>query len=149
MTFRKASTHYVNAVANRSKRYLSVVQMKGDRCWYCGTQLSNDWSLGSYGVLDHVEPKSKRGSDSLENIVPSCRYCNRLKADKSLEEFREYLKLKRCSAGRSLNFLLSALPELESDSSLQGELQLVRSAIDSLESRVSEVVFFGERGGVA
>ena len=41
-------------------------------CYYCGDQLK-PWETFS---IDHVIPKSKGGTDELDNLVPSCRRCN-------------------------------------------------------------------------
>jgi len=42
--------------------------------------------------LDHLIPKSQEGSDSLENLVLTCGWCNSSKGIKSVEEFTKYLK---------------------------------------------------------
>ena len=54
------------------------------RCWYCGRELNpfRDFSV------DHIVSRSDGGDESYENLVPSCRHCNRSKGDRSLEEFR-------------------------------------------------------------
>lgn len=54
-------------------------------CAYCG-------QIGGVLEVDHVVPFSKGGSDALDNLVTSCRKCNRQKKDKSLSEFREWRK---------------------------------------------------------
>jgi 5-methylcytosine-specific restriction endonuclease McrA len=33
-------------------------------------------------TIDHIQPKSKGGNDSLENLQPMCHTCNAHKADK-------------------------------------------------------------------
>ena len=32
-------------------------------------------------TIDHIKPKSKGGSDALDNLQPMCRHCNHLKKD--------------------------------------------------------------------
>lgn len=56
-------------------------------CKYCGAK-------GKNVILeaDHIKPKSKGGSDDLENLNTSCRKCNRKKSNKSLEEFLNQIK---------------------------------------------------------
>src|SRR5665213_191518 len=54
------------------------------RCWYCGVQMAPDrWTV------DHVQPRSAGGHNDMENLVPCCHRCNRAKADRSLEGFRD------------------------------------------------------------
>lgn len=50
-------------------------------CQYCGTK-------GGKLEADHIIPFSKGGRDSLDNLITSCRRCNRQKKDKSIEEFK-------------------------------------------------------------
>lgn len=38
-------------------------------------------------VLDHIIPKSRRGSDDYWNLIPSCNPCNQKKKNKTPEEF--------------------------------------------------------------
>lgn len=49
-------------------------------CQYCG-------KIGGTLEVDHIIPFSKGGSDNIENLITSCRKCNRQKKDKSVEEF--------------------------------------------------------------
>lgn len=51
------------------------------RCAYCGCDLSRHTA-----TLDHVVPRSKGGTDSIENLVLACQPCNVQKADKLLAE---------------------------------------------------------------
>ena len=50
-------------------------------CWYCGTQ-TNPWVDF---CIDHVE---NHGTDDRSNLVSCCRPCNRLKSNRTLEDFR-------------------------------------------------------------
>jgi len=63
-----------------------VWEKTGGRCWYCGVQTNpfRDFQV------DHVIPVSAFGTNDVENLVPSCRKCNHVKANLSLEEFREW-----------------------------------------------------------
>ena len=52
---------------------------KGNQCHYCKIRIAN--------TIDHVIPKSKGGNNWIDNLVPSCRKCNRAKGNKSYFEF--------------------------------------------------------------
>lgn len=54
-------------------------------CFYCGEDL--DISLHT---IDHVVPKSQRGTNVTGNLVDSCRSCNCRKGSRSLDVFREW-----------------------------------------------------------
>lgn len=54
-----------------------------DGCFYCGSR-ATEW--------DHIVPKSKGGKDKYNNLIPACSWCNGRKRDKTLSEFRRYLK---------------------------------------------------------
>jgi len=64
-------------------------------CYHCGKKLA--WS--NYGNLngkagweiDHSVPKSKGGTDHLNNLVPSCIPCNRNKGDLTSRQYRTLL----------------------------------------------------------
>ncbi|MDO4803355.1 MAG: HNH endonuclease signature motif containing protein [Lachnospiraceae bacterium] len=54
------------------------------KCAYCGMKIG----LGEVTV-DHKIPLSRGGPDCRENMVCSCVGCNKLKADRTVEEFRK------------------------------------------------------------
>lgn len=62
----------------------------GNKCHYCGIGLT----VSTFSI-DHVIPISKGGTDVRENKVSCCRFCNTIKADMSLEEFRPIFFLKK------------------------------------------------------
>ena len=41
--------------------------------------------------VDHIQPKSRKGKDDIENLNPSCRRCNHYKRALTIEEFRKQL----------------------------------------------------------
>lgn len=56
-------------------------------CVYCGRGLQADlWHI------EHMLPKNRGGSGRLENLWPACPSCNAKKGDKTVEEYRLYLK---------------------------------------------------------
>ena len=54
-----------------------VLRRDNHHCAYCG-RFAN--------TIDHVQPKSRGGQDTWENLVASCLKCNNAKSDKTLAE---------------------------------------------------------------
>jgi len=50
------------------------------RCAYCGRR-----SIEL--TKDHIVPLTKGGTDSIDNIVPACEYCNKSKGTKDVSHF--------------------------------------------------------------
>ncbi len=55
----------------------------GGRCVYCGATEKLE--------MEHRTPLSRGGTNSIENIAPACRRCNRRKRTKTEDEFRLWL----------------------------------------------------------
>ena len=54
-----------------------VLRRDSNRCAYCSKSAT---------TIDHVQPKSRGGTDSWENLVACCLRCNNKKGDKTLGE---------------------------------------------------------------
>jgi 5-methylcytosine-specific restriction endonuclease McrA len=54
-----------------------VLRRDGQRCGYCG---------GAATTIDHVQPRSRGGEDSWENLVACCLRCNNKKGDRTPHE---------------------------------------------------------------
>jgi len=50
-----------------------ALQKNNGKCVYCGDPANS---------VDHIIPRSKGGSDELDNLVPACMDCNRRKKNK-------------------------------------------------------------------
>jgi 5-methylcytosine-specific restriction endonuclease McrA len=57
----------------------NILRRDGHRCQYCGR---SDLSL----TIDHVQPLSRGGEDTWENLVCACVQCNNRKGDRTPEE---------------------------------------------------------------
>ena len=59
------------------------------RCRYCKQLMVHipGTVLDSSVTWDHVVPRSRGGSNAVENLVLACRSCNNLKGNKTLAEF--------------------------------------------------------------
>lgn len=71
----------------------TLAQRDGSLCYYCGTGLIVKPEFGfedTVGVatIDHRLPKSRGGTNHLDNLVLACGPCNRAKQDRTLEEWR-------------------------------------------------------------
>jgi len=64
-----------------------IILRDGDKCKYCEV-------VGLELTLDHIIPASKNGGNGLDNLVLSCKPCNTLKADLSMEEFLKVVRNK-------------------------------------------------------
>lgn len=62
-------------------------KLYGRACWYCGISLK-----ANQLHLDHIQPLSKGGEDTIYNIALSCVSCNRAKWDLTLEQFFAWVK---------------------------------------------------------
>ena len=58
---------YYNIAENR----LKVFERDGFKCHYCNKQLTR-----FSATLDHIQPVSKGGDNSFENLTTSCLHCN-------------------------------------------------------------------------
>ncbi|MBF4571265.1 HNH endonuclease [Herbiconiux sp. VKM Ac-1786] len=72
-------TRYVRVPTNRmmpvSRR--GVLRRDSQRCGYCGASAS---------TIDHVQPRSRGGKDTWENLVACCLRCNNVKGDRTPAE---------------------------------------------------------------
>lgn len=62
-----------------------VLERDSFTCLYCG-------QVGGKLEIDHMQPFSRGGSDELSNLTTSCQTCNRRKHDKTVEEFKSWLR---------------------------------------------------------
>ena len=68
-----------------------VLRRDNHRCAYCSK---------SANTIDHVQPKSRGGADSWDNLVACCLKCNNKKGDKTLGEIGWHLNfVPRMPAG--------------------------------------------------
>jgi len=81
-----------------------VYNKTGGKCAYCGCDLPNRWQV------DHVVPVERHsmtgeylgdGTDSIDNLLPSCQSCNIIKSKQPLESFRDELENMYNSVYRS------------------------------------------------
>ncbi|WP_442938034.1 HNH endonuclease [Nostoc sp.] len=66
----KRKLEEMNTRQKRNKKQ-QLLDLYGSECWWCRQNL-----LTEYLTIDHLLPKSRGGSDSLENLRFSCFSCN-------------------------------------------------------------------------
>jgi 5-methylcytosine-specific restriction endonuclease McrA len=64
----------------KSNHREALYDVLGGRCWYCH-------DIADPLTIDHFVAVSKGGADSLENMVPACESCNRLKGSHPADHF--------------------------------------------------------------
>jgi 5-methylcytosine-specific restriction endonuclease McrA len=71
------------------------------QCFYCGRKLSR-----LKATKDHMQPRSKGGTDAPRNIVDACKRCNCEKGCLSLNDFKAVLALRQGLIKLPKEFLL-------------------------------------------
>lgn len=116
---------------NKKQRQQVYAKYNG-HCAYCGKEIAyNEMQVDhkvplyrGYGTLVGVE----RGTDDMENLMPSCRRCNFRKGTFTVEQFRKEL-LKQCEGIIKRSFQ-------------------VRQSIDYglIQVNIKPIVFYFEKG---
>ncbi|PPG51754.1 HNH endonuclease [Rathayibacter sp. AY1E9] len=72
-------TRYVRIPSGRSVPVSrrGVLRRDNHRCGYCGQHAA---------TIDHIQPKSRGGRDTWENLVACCQRCNNVKSDRTPHE---------------------------------------------------------------
>ncbi len=78
-------------IADRAKKIRYLLKRDGPVCHYCGTRLATKADergelLENQITLDHIVPRSRGGSNHLENFVLSCPGCNQWKGREQYEK---------------------------------------------------------------
>ncbi|HEX6455783.1 MAG TPA: HNH endonuclease signature motif containing protein [Solirubrobacterales bacterium] len=90
--------HWDPAAADPAQRCIhpmlrgAVLHRDGWTCRYCG---------GEATEVDHVAPRARGGATTPDNLVASCRPCNKTKSIRTPEEWRRDEALKRLMANAS------------------------------------------------
>jgi hypothetical protein len=70
---------------SKAKIRAIVFDKCGGKCAYCGVDLVKGWNV------DHIKPRIFGGTNDLDNLNPSCKYCNNYKCHTDLEGYRNQL----------------------------------------------------------
>jgi HNH endonuclease len=63
--------------------WIEVIRKCDGNCWFCGREAK---------TVDHATPRSRGGTNHIDNLLPACVYCNNLKGDMSIRMFRKHVK---------------------------------------------------------
>ena len=83
---------------NKSQLLLIFQKTQG-HCHFCGDPLEFEkrgWCEGDltgYWEIDHNASRAKEGAPSIDNCLPACTMCNRLRWHRSGQEVRDLLQL--------------------------------------------------------
>ena len=66
----------------RWRQWATKFKQHGPFCHYCKVPL-----LFKHAIREHMTPLCRAGQDHIDNIVPACALCNRMKAWRTADEF--------------------------------------------------------------
>ncbi len=108
-----------------------LIARHGWRCVYCGIPVcENSHNADQELTKDHVFPTALGGVDFIHNIVPACARCNRLKGNRTAEEFRS----ERYCLPQPVD---DAVEKSTGNSSLRGESDFARQSIRYLVPKLT------------
>ena len=96
-----------------TKQYLLTVHKH--KCAYCGG-LSGDNIL----QVEHISPKSKGGTDKVNNLTLSCRVCNEAKGSLTLDQWEKVLRANSCEINEKR---VKSIPAIKRQSKLKKGFQ--------------------------
>ncbi len=78
----------------RDKLFNELIIKQNSRCLYCNKEFHKNFKLTTplQPTIDHKIPIKKGGKEEKSNYVLACRDCNVIKGNKTIEEFRQYMK---------------------------------------------------------
>ena len=83
----------------REKQLRQIWEKTQGHCHFCGDPIEfekrgwREGDLTGYWEIDHVVQRGKGGDNSVDNYLPACTRCNRLRWHRTGEKIRELLLL--------------------------------------------------------
>ncbi len=68
-------------------RWHKTLWKNNGHCWYCGREAE---------TVDHAKPRSRKGTNRNDNLVPACLRCNNMKGDLFVREWRRMVRILVC-----------------------------------------------------
>jgi hypothetical protein len=75
-------------------RFAAVMLITNGVCYYCGSRIWPVTWIDRQHSIDHIIPRTRDGSDDLQNLVPCCRSCNSIKGGRTPDEARHAFALR-------------------------------------------------------
>jgi hypothetical protein len=72
----------------RKTQWWMTLRKCDGHCWYCGFKPEVLTDL----TVDHATPVSQGGHNADWNLLPACAYCNHLKDNQTIHQFRKVVK---------------------------------------------------------
>lgn len=120
----KSKTVHKSPVERRNSRLLKLYQLQSGLCFFC----QQSFSIHQMNI-DHLQPKSRRGSNAIGNLVASCYLCNNQKADRLPSDKEKLRKLLL----NQLQIAVEALQKIESDISKEALCQIAQLVEQNLK----------------
>lgn len=73
------------------RRLAQIIERDGPYCHYCGVAFDSLDGARNRATVDHKIPKSKGGTNALENLLPACNVCNSIKESHSYQWMLDYI----------------------------------------------------------
>lgn len=67
-----------------------LLRFQNSKCFYCDRRLRRGTA-----TLDHVQPLSQGGDNTLENLVVCCYHCNQCKGDRTIDQWLQAITQSR------------------------------------------------------
>lgn len=127
-----------------------LVFLKNDsKCVMCGVSLQVDNNLESnYLQIDHLIPKQKGGSNSIDNLFPICRSCNCSKNNSNTNDVSKQLPLnmEKVNIKRIVNiynyknrFNPSSIDKVQLKNDCEKALSILNSKIQEIKDLINEI----------
>ena len=106
-----------------------ILEKTDGKCFYCEKDLQI-----SEMTIDHLIPKSKGGPSTIDNFVPSCDKCNKLKGDLDPHIFMEVKNMEKHTLKAGTIVKVKGIPyQLCADARVYGENPVYNYPEDSKE----------------
>ncbi|MCJ7557681.1 MAG: HNH endonuclease [Gammaproteobacteria bacterium] len=118
-----------------------VKRRDGSICQYCGEETLD-------GHVDHIIPLSRGGTDSIDNLLWSCAFCNISKGAKPLDEFAEYRRqpLENLQTSNALDLteiLTSELKPTLIEKQAVGSTRVIITSVNTMSSALLDYPICG------
>lgn len=115
-------------------------------CFYCGirVEVCSD-NVTRQATIDYMIPSTQGGSREQDNLTTCCRSCNSRKRDRTMEEYRSYLRSLQPNYGAQVDLAYQAVMVILNDGRYGEETEdAALELLYLLKDRLPMVKFAGE-----